>query len=79
MDSSHVAAGGVQVASTMGTTIGPSAFFTGFNLAGVQVEQGHETMISDSWFAEYYWSDSRQNATRQCPKDGGDISSSRYA
>lgn len=32
-DAAHVAAGGVRVTKTMGTTIGPSVFFTGFTLA----------------------------------------------
>ena len=57
-DASHVAAGGVYIANTMGSTIGPSAFFTGFTTAGVYIQEGHETMISEAWFAEYYWSDS---------------------
>jgi len=57
LDAGHRAAGGIVVANTMGTTIGPSAFFTGFVQAGVRVLQGHETVISDSWFAEFYWSD----------------------
>lgn len=54
-DGAHVAAGCIQVAATMGTTVGPSAFFTGFNEAGVRVLQGHETVVSDAWLAEYYW------------------------
>eukprot|EP00937_MAST-01D_sp_MAST-1D-sp2_P000160 g160.t1 len=57
LDAAHVGAGGIRVANTMGTTIGPSAFFTGFSAAGVRVLQGHETIVTDSWFAEYYWSD----------------------
>ena len=44
-DASHVAAGGVSVSKTMGTTIGPSVFFTGFTTAGVQINGGHECMI----------------------------------
>lgn len=57
LDGSHVAAGGVLVALTMGTTIGPSAFVTGFTQAGVRVEQGHETIVLDAWIAEYFWSE----------------------
>ena len=29
----------------MGTTIGPSGFFTGFQKAGVKIDGGHECMI----------------------------------
>lgn len=46
LDGAHVAAGGVVVWKTMGTTVGPSTFVTGFNVAGVLVEQGHETMVA---------------------------------
>jgi hypothetical protein len=58
-DAAHVAAGGVMVASTMGTTVGPSVFFTGFVEAGLRVNGGHETILTDAWLAEYYWSDKR--------------------
>lgn len=57
LDASHVAAGGVLSQATMGTTVGPSCFFIGFNDAGLRVIGGHETILSDSWLAEYYWSD----------------------
>jgi len=57
LDASHVAAGGVIARNTMGLTVGPSAFVTGFNVAGVQVVGGHEIMITEAWFAEYYWSE----------------------
>jgi hypothetical protein len=40
-DASHVAAGGVRVDKTMGTTIGPSVFFTGFTNAGVRIDGAH--------------------------------------
>lgn len=53
LDAGHTAAGGVHVAMTMGATVGPSVFVTGFNQAGVKVDQGHETMVLDSWIAEY--------------------------
>eukprot|EP00939_MAST-03C_sp_MAST-3C-sp1_P003382 g3382.t1 len=59
LDGSHVARGGVVVNQTMGTTIGPSAFVTGFTNVGVQVNGGHETLVFDSWLAEYFWSDKR--------------------
>ena len=59
LDASHIAAGGVLSQATMGTTVGPSCFFIGFNEAGLRVNGGHETILSDSWLAEYYWSDHR--------------------
>ena len=55
LDASHVAAGGVRVAATMGTTVGPSMFFIHFNQAGLQVMGGHETILTESWMAEDYW------------------------
>eukprot|EP00930_Biecheleria_cincta_P070339 TRINITY_DN5797_c0_g2_i1.p1 TRINITY_DN5797_c0_g2~~TRINITY_DN5797_c0_g2_i1.p1 ORF type:complete len:496 (-),score=73.70 TRINITY_DN5797_c0_g2_i1:41-1381(-) len=63
-DAAHVAAGGVYVAKAMGTTIGPSAFFTGFNQVGVKVDAGHEVMIQQAWFAEYYWSEEKVDTNK---------------
>jgi hypothetical protein len=45
-DAAHVAAGGLMVANTMGTTVGPSAFFTGFVEAGLRITGGHETILT---------------------------------
>jgi hypothetical protein len=39
--------------------VGPSAFFTGFVEAGLRVTGGHETILTDAWLAEYYWSEKR--------------------
>lgn len=47
-DAAHVAAGGVSVTKTMGTTLGPSVFFTGFTVAGVQINGGHECMVQQA-------------------------------
>ena len=44
-DASHVASGGVSVSKVMGTTIGPSVFFTGFTRQGVVINGGHEVML----------------------------------
>ena len=55
-DAMHVAAGGVRVAKVMGTTLGPSVFFTGFNQVGVRIDNGHEVMLTEAWLAECYWS-----------------------
>lgn len=46
----------------MGSTIGPSVFFTGFTTAGVHIDGGHECLIQQAWFAECEWSDSRGSA-----------------
>lgn len=63
-DGSHVAAGSLLVTATMGTVVGPMTYHTGFVVAGVQLDGGHETMITQSWFCEYFWGDKRkENAT----------------
>ena len=51
---------------TMGTTVSNS-FFVGFNQAGIMVDQGHETMVSECWLAEYYWSE--KHAQSACKND----------
>ena len=56
-DASHVAAGGVRIGKTMGATVGPSAFFIGFVEVGIQIDAGHEVMVSEAWLASCYWSD----------------------
>ena len=56
----------MSVNKTMGTTIGPSVFITGFKEYGVQVNQGHETMIFDGWLAEYYWSEKHPSSPSFC-------------
>eukprot|EP00047_Mylnosiga_fluctuans_P009251 m.10672 g.10672 ORF g.10672 m.10672 type:complete len:477 (+) comp2543_c0_seq1:149-1579(+) len=61
-DAAHVAAGGFYIAHAMGATVGP-AFFIGFNQAGVRIDGGHETMVVDTWLAEYYWSEPTPNAS----------------
>ena len=70
-DASHVAAGGVSVSKTMGTTIGPSVFFTGFTVAGVALNSGHECMILQGWFAECEWSDARGSVCQEDPDAPG--------
>eukprot|EP01052_Picozoa_sp_SAG31_P000616 SAG31_NODE_17_length_35773_cov_25.999271_41_plen_200_part_00 len=76
-DASHVAAGGVHVSKTMGTTLGPSVFFTGFTSSGVQIDGGHECMIQEAWFAECEWSDARGSLCQEDPDaPGGNTSRS---
>eukprot|EP00050_Salpingoeca_kvevrii_P020071 m.93927 g.93927 ORF g.93927 m.93927 type:complete len:523 (-) comp8702_c0_seq1:209-1777(-) len=59
LDASHQAAGGVHVSNVMGTTLGPSIFITAFNVSGIQIDHGHEVMVSEAWLAEYFWSQHR--------------------
>lgn len=54
-DGRHKAAGCIKTEKVMGMTIGPSAFCTGFKDAGIQVNGGHETILTDSWASSYYW------------------------
>jgi len=61
LDSNHRALGGINIIRTMGANVGPKMFFIGYRQAGVTVTGGHETMIHNSWFGEYYYSDSRKN------------------
>jgi hypothetical protein len=55
-DANFFAAGGASVANVMGTTF-TSTFFTGFLGTALQIDGGHETMVTDSWFGACYWSD----------------------
>jgi hypothetical protein len=70
-DASHVAAGGIKIANTMGSTIGPAVFFTGFTTAGVHIDGGHECMIQQGWFAECEWSDARGSVCQEDPSAPG--------
>ena len=57
LDGRLVAAGGINVSMAMGTTIGPHVLVVGFVRHGIRVTGGHETMISEGWFGQCYWSD----------------------
>lgn len=54
LDAQMTAAGGVKVDKVMGTTI-DTVFVVGFPHVGIQVNDGHEVIISNSWLAEWYW------------------------
>ena len=56
-NANHVAFGGLYIGATMGTIVIES-FFYGFNSVGILVEGGHETMISNCWLSEFYYSES---------------------
>ena len=51
VDGSHLAAGCINVMTTMGATLDSSSAIFGFNQTGVLVSGGHETMISETWCA----------------------------
>ena len=52
-DGSHVGSC-VHIASTLGTAIA-NCYFTAFTQFGLQVTNGHGTMMSHSWLSAYYW------------------------
>ena len=60
LDGSHVAAGCLSIAATMGATLDASSAIFGFVKTGVLLEGGHEAMISETWVAAYFWSDPKK-------------------
>jgi hypothetical protein len=60
LDGSHVAAGCLKIASTMGATLDASSAIFGFVETGVLLAGGHEAMISETWVAAYFWSDPKK-------------------
>lgn len=40
----------------MGATLDASSAIFGFNQTGILLQGGHETMISETWVAAYFWS-----------------------
>eukprot|EP00051_Salpingoeca_urceolata_P015947 m.209556 g.209556 ORF g.209556 m.209556 type:complete len:496 (+) comp18545_c0_seq1:393-1880(+) len=54
LDANYTAAGGVFITHVMGATL-RDVFVVRFPTAGVFIDGGHETMITDSWFTESYW------------------------
>lgn len=64
LDGKQRAGGGIRINYTMGAVLGPDIFYLGFTHAGVTVQSGHEVMISESWFGQFLYDDSRKmNAT----------------
>ena len=51
LDGSHVASG-IQVNNVMGSTLGPGSYLLNFTNYGVQINGGHELMISRCWLGE---------------------------
>jgi len=55
LDGARSAHGLLQINSVMGTTVGPGSYMLNFTGAGVEVNGGHEVMISETWFGETNW------------------------
>ena len=60
LDGSHIAAGCLKISSTMGATLDSSSAIFGFVATGILLEGGHESMISETWVAAYFWSDPKK-------------------
>eukprot|EP00756_Hemistasia_phaeocysticola_P028067 Hpha_TRINITY_DN16153_c2_g5::TRINITY_DN16153_c2_g5_i1::g.4270::m.4270 len=56
-DSSLRAAGGIEIAKVMGTTL-HDTFHVGFVGAGIKIDAGHEVLVTDGWLSTCYWSGS---------------------
>ena len=54
-DSNLEAAGSMKITATMGVSVGPLTYHMGFLKAGMDIEGGHEVMVHESWFGEFYW------------------------
>ena len=52
IDGNRTAAGAFQINHVMGTTIGPDTYVLNYTQYGVQVNGGHEVMISETWLGE---------------------------
>ena len=63
LDGSHVAAGCLRIAATMGATLDASSAIFGFSDTGILLQGGHEAMISETWVAAYFWSDKEKERT----------------
>lgn len=62
-DANVVAKGGLYIGATMGCNVGPYVFFIGYTYAGVYIDGGHETMVHQGWFGEYYYENGPKNTT----------------
>ena len=60
VDGSHVAAGCISIAATMGATLDASSAIFGFAQTGILLAGGHEAEISETWVAAYFWSDPKK-------------------
>ncbi|KAK8811379.1 hypothetical protein WA158_003113 [Blastocystis sp. Blastoise] len=64
-DSNLHAAGGLQIFRTMGGNVGPNILFIGYLTSGLDLEGGHEVMVHQGWFGEYWYEGGHQNITSE--------------
>ena len=62
LDGSHVALGCLRISNTMGATLDGSSAIFGFTGTGIDIAGGHETMISETWVAAYFWNDPKKES-----------------
>jgi hypothetical protein len=60
IDASHIAQGCLSISSTMGATLDSSSAIFGFTGVGILLDGGHESMISETWVAAYFWNDPKK-------------------
>eukprot|EP00040_Diaphanoeca_grandis_P016284 m.83959 g.83959 ORF g.83959 m.83959 type:complete len:720 (-) comp25691_c0_seq1:48-2207(-) len=70
LDASHTAAGGVNIISSMGVSVGPAVFVERFSQVGIKIDGGHETLVHQAWFVETYWNN-LPNPKPPGPSSGG--------
>ena len=63
LDGAHVAAGCLRITATMGATLDSSSAVFGFNETGILLQGGHESMISETWVAAFFWSEREKEKT----------------
>jgi hypothetical protein len=65
----NTAAGGLALTENLFGSV-RGCFFTGFSVAGLLVTGGHDLVISESWFGEWYSSDPRKANFTESPGSG---------
>jgi len=60
LDGSHIATGCLQITAAMGVTLDSSSAIFGFVDTGIAIVGGHETMITETWVAAYFWNDPKK-------------------
>jgi len=63
LDAGHVAQGCLSITATMGATLDSSSAIFGFTGVGILLRGGHESMISETWVAAYFWSEKEKERT----------------
>ena len=57
LDCKNICYGNLHILHVSGSIIGPQIFILGFTNAGITVNEGAETMISNTWIAQYLYTD----------------------